>query len=71
MILLSSLQSPLTEFPPNVNENVYAKIISFGLRHSRGVISFLLNLLVKREQPVQEKDSVRIAFIFSIIAHTV
>lgn len=71
MILLSSIKSPLTDFPPNINQNLYSEIISFGLMHSKGIISFLLNLLVKKEQPVQEKDTVRIAFIFSLLAHTI
>jgi hypothetical protein len=50
---------------------VYSDIISFGLEHSRGIILFLLKLFVKNDKPVQEKDVVRIAFFFSLLAHAV
>ena len=69
MILLSSMKGPLSEFPPNINQNVYGEIISFGLTHARGMISFLLNLLVSKEKPVETKDTVKVAFIFSLLAY--
>ena len=71
LLLLSDTKSPLTEFPPDVNSNVYCDLISFGLEHSPGLIAFLLNLLVRKEKPVQEKDVVKIAFLFSSIAHSI
>ena len=69
MILLSSMKGPLSTFPPSVNENVYCDLISFGLAHSKGIISFLLNLLVKKDKPVEPKDTVRVAFMFSLLAY--
>ena len=71
MILLSSTKSPLTDFPADVNQNTYSEIIDFGLGHSRGIIFFLLNLLVRKEKLVQERDVVKIAFFFSSLAHAV
>ena len=71
MLLLSSLKGPLSDFPPNINQNVYSDIINFGLEHSRGTVTFLLNLLVRKEKPVEPKDTIRIAFIFSLLAHNI
>ena len=71
LIVLSSARSPLTLFPPNINSNVYCDLISFGLEQAPGLIFFLLNLLVKNEKPVQEKDVIRIASFFSSLAHAI
>ena len=71
LLVLSSEKSPLTVFPPDINSNLYCDLILFGLDNTPGMIFFLLNLLVKNEKPVQEKDVVRIAFFFSSLAHAV
>ena len=71
LLALSSAKSLLTDVPPDVNNNVYSSIISFGLDHCKGLMLFLLKLLVKNEKPVQEKDVVRLSFLFSLIAHGV
>ena len=39
------------------------------MSHSRGIISLLLDLLVSKEKPVETKDTVRVAFIFSLLAY--
>ena len=71
LLVLSSSPSPLNQFPPNINRNVYSDLISFGLENAPGLISLLLSLLVKKGKPVVEKDVVRIATVFSSLAHTI
>ena len=67
LMSLSSSSSPLNTFPTDIDSNIYCDIISYGLKHSKGMIMLLLNLLVKRECPVQEKDVVRVAYIYSLL----
>ena len=69
MMLVSSLNGPLTDFPPDVNKNLYSELISFGLANCPGTMLLLVDLLIKKNTPVQEKDVLRIGFVFSILAH--
>ena len=71
LLALSSSSTPLNRFPPDINSNIYSDIIAYGLQHSRGMIVLLLNLLVKNDHPVQEKDVIRIGYLFSLLAHAV
>ena len=71
LMMISSSRGPLTEFPPNINRNLYADIVSFGIDHSEGLVAFLLNLLVKKEERVEQKDIVRLGFLYSMLAHSV
>ena len=68
---LSGTNNPLTDFPPDINTNVYSSIISFGIEKSRGIILLLLKLLAKKDKPVLEKEVIRISFMYSLLAHGV
>lgn len=65
LLTLPVTGNPLCDFPPDINSNVYSKIVSFGLEHSRGIILLFLKLLVKNDKPVLEKDVIRISFLSS------
>ena len=67
----SSLDSPLQTFPPNINQNLYHEIIKFGLHKSEDTVLFLLNFLVEKDKPVETDHVVKLAFLFSTIAHSV
>ena len=68
-MLVSRLQGPLTEFPPDVHSNLYKTIIEFAVDHCPEVLRMLVDILVKKDEPVQEKDVLKISFIFSSLAH--
>ena len=69
LMLVSALKGPLTEFPPDINKNAYAEIIDFGIDKCPDVILMILDLIVKKGVPVQEKDVLRVSFFFSMLAH--
>ena len=71
LMSLSSSSTPLNTFPPDIDSNIYCDIISYGLKHSKGMIVLLINLLIKNECPVQEKDVVRVAYIYSLLAQSI
>ena len=69
MLLVSTMEGPLKDFPPDVNKNVYSELISFGIVNCPGVMLLLVDLLVQKNRPVQEKDVLKVSFFFSILAH--
>lgn len=71
MILISSTKGPLTEFPHDINKNIYSEIIVFGIANCPDVLKMLLDILVKKGEPVTEKDVLRVSFFFSSLAHGV
>ena len=60
---------PLVEFPPSINENIYCKTIDFGLRKCPNLMSFVINLVVRRSDPVLPSDVLKIATLFSSICY--
>ena len=71
MMLVSASTNPLTDFPPPVDRNLYSEIVSFGLDSCPRVIRTLLDILVKKGEPVTEKDVLRVSYFFSSLAHGV
>ena len=69
MVLVSRIEGPLTEFPPDINGNVYSNIITFAVNNCPEVLHMLVDILVKKDVPVQEKDVLRVSFLFSSLAH--
>ena len=63
--------NPLSSFPFDINNNHYCDIIDFGLKHSPDVISLILKLSIKNEDPVNENDVIRIAYLLSSLASAV
>ena len=62
---------PLKTYPPDINGNIYHKIVQFALNHSKSTVMFLMNLLVEKNKPVTNQDVIHVAYIFSYIAHKV
>ena len=63
--------SPLVGWPPSVNENIYCEIIKLANCEAREVLSFLCNLLLPKDKPIEKDDVIRIADMFGTLAHTV
>ena len=62
--------SPLSEFPPSVNENVFCKVVQFGMMTCPQLISMVINLAVKKEDPVLPSDVFKIATLFSGLCYS-
>ena len=63
--------NPLSNFPPDMNKNLYKEIVDFALLHSEDLLLTLLTLTVKHEKPVEPKDVVQLAFLFATLAEFV
>ena len=67
--LINTKCGPLVEFPASVNENVYCKIVEFALHNCPQLISFVINLVVRKGEPVLPSDVLKIATLFSTLCH--
>ena len=65
------VDSPLKDFPPDLNQNYYHEIIKFGLLHSKNTVLFIMNLVVKKEKAITVKDVLQIAFLYAAFAYSV
>ena len=64
-------KGPMVEFPVSVNENCYCKIAEFGMERCPRLISMVIALVVRREEPVMSKDVLRIATLFTNLCYAV
>ena len=63
--------NPLVEFPASVNENIYLKIAEYGMTTCPQLITFVINMVVRKENPVLPSDVIKIATLFSsILCHS-
>lgn len=62
---------PLVEFPASINENIYAEIVDFGLEKCPRLMYFIVNMVVKRGEPVVNSHVLKVATIFSTICYAV
>ena len=65
------VDSPLKTFPPDLNKNFYHEIIKFGLQHSRSTLLFIINMVVRKDNPVTSKDVVQAVFLYAAFAYSV
>jgi hypothetical protein len=63
--------NPLSNFPPDLNKNLYQEIIDFAFIHATDLLLTLLTLTVKHESPIEAKDVVHLAFLFATLAEFV
>ena len=62
---------PLVDFPTNINENVYAETVEFGMKNCPTLIHFVTGMVVRRGEPVFPSDVLKIATLFSSICFVV
>ena len=63
--------SPLVGWPTNVKENIYCEIIKMANLEAREVLSFLSNVILPKDKPIEYEDVIRVADIFGTLAHSV
>ena len=63
--------SPLVGWPTNVKENIYCEIVKLADDKAKEVLSVICCLILPKNQPVSNDDVIRVADMFSTLAHTV
>ena len=56
-------------FPPDVNENIYCQIVNYAMQECPKLIALVINLVVRRENPVMPKDVLKIATHFADLCY--
>ena len=69
--LSSILDSPLLKFPVNMNNNIYSEVIDLALKHAPDFLLLIMDLVLKHENPLSEKDAIRIAYLFAQFSSSV
>ena len=64
-------QSPLNSFPPNINRNLYADVVRFGLERAPRLISLLVDLHIDKEKCITPENVIKIGYNFSQLATSV
>ena len=64
-------KGPLNSFPPNVNRNLYADIVRYGLENAPRMISLLIDLHTDRDKCISPENVIKIGFSFSQLAASV
>ena len=58
------------EFPADINENVYVNVVNYGLEKCPKLMHFLLNMIVRRGDPVLPTHVLKIATLFSSVCYS-
>ena len=66
---IDSSCGPLSDFPPNINKNVYSSIVEFGLSNCPHTMSFLVNLVTCRNKAVTTNHVLRVATLFASVCY--
>ena len=64
-------KGPLVEFPSSINENVYCKIVEQGIQSCPHLMSLVVNLVVRKGEPVLPSSIMKVATLFSSMCHLV
>ena len=67
---INGKSGPLVEFPCSINENVYCKIAEYGMQRCPQLISLVINLVVRKEDPVLPSDVLKISTLFSNMCYS-
>ena len=62
---IDTKKGPLVEFPASINENLYCKLVEYGMKTCPTLILFVINMVVRRAEPVLPSDVLKIANLFS------
>ena len=62
---------PLVEFPCSVNENVYCTIVDQGIHSCPQLMSLVINIVVRKGDPVLPSHVMKIATLFSTMCNLV
>ena len=72
LLSLSSIpDSPLLKFPVNMNNNIYSEVIDLALKYAPDFLLLIMDLVLKHENPLSEKDAIRIAYLFAQFSSSV
>ena len=66
---INSKSGPLVEFPASIRENLYCKIVDEGLQKCPSIMIFVINIVVRRGEPVLPSHVLKVATLFSSICY--
>ena len=66
---INSKVGPMVEFPASINKNVYCQIVSQGMQTCPSLMVFIINMVVRRGEPVLPSDVLKIASLYSNICY--
>ena len=66
---LDSKVGPLVDFPASINHNLYCQIVEYGMNKCPSLVMFVINMVVRRGEPVLPSDVFKIATLFSNICY--
>ena len=61
-------RNPLKTFPTDINTNLYADVVNFGIDYAKDVIMLITSLTRNKESPISTSDVVSVAFLLSSLA---
>ena len=62
---------PLVDFPTDINDNIYCKVVEFGMKNCPSLICFVTSMVVRRGEPILPSDVLKVATLFSSICYAV
>ena len=66
---LNSKAGPLADFPASINHNLYCEIVEYGMIKCPCLVMFVINMVVRRGEPVLPSDVLKIATLFSSLCY--
>ena len=66
---LDTKDGPLVDFPASVNDNLYSKIVEYGMEKCPTLILFTINMVVRRGEPILPSHVLKVATLFSTICY--
>ena len=66
---IDSKTGPLVDFPASINQNVYSQIVEYGMAKCPSLVMFVINMVVRRGEPVLPSDVLKISTLFSSICY--
>ena len=66
---IDSKKGPLSDFPPDVNSNIFVNIVEFGMSRCPRTLGLLANVAIRSRKSIMPKDVLRVANMFSSLCY--
>ena len=66
---VDTMKGPLVDFPSSINQNIYCKIVEFGMKMCPSLVHFITNMVIRRGEPILPSDVLKVATLFSTICY--
>ena len=66
---IDSRKGPLSDFPPNINSNVFCDVVKYGMERCPHTLALLADVAVRSRSSVMPKDVLNVATMFANICY--